>query len=134
MKRRCLNANGKNPTYAQVELRMTQDEWLAWAIPRYEAFDREFPGESPNAGRQDDCGHYEIGNIRIIPHRQNRAEQGEACRAKNGIKRCSRCKQTKSTAAFGYKLASSDGLDYWCRQCKSEQWISYRSRSNGPGS
>ena len=71
---RCGNADGNNPAYAAVELRMTMEQWLAWAVPRYEDFIREYPEERPNVSRRNDVGHYELGNIEITTLEQNRAQ------------------------------------------------------------
>src|SRR6266700_2834582 len=75
MKARCLNANGKHPTYTDVELRMTLEEWLEWAVPKYEQFIIAHPGISPSAARKGDAGHYEVGNIEVISNIENRAQQ-----------------------------------------------------------
>jgi hypothetical protein len=72
---RCLNKNGKNPSYAHVELRITKEEWLAWAVPKYEEFNQNHPNESPNVARIGDKGHYEIGNIELVTAKKNRESQ-----------------------------------------------------------
>lgn len=124
---RCGNANGKNPSYRYVELRMTLSEWLEWALPHYEEFSRLHPNESPNAARFEDAGHYELGNVRIISFRENRAERRHQCRAVNGSKLCSRCFEIKSVDNFSLRSVTTDGLDYWCRDCKKEN---HRIRSS----
>ena len=78
---RCRNANGKNPSYANVELRMTLAEWLAWAVPEYERFLSTVHDLTPCAARKGDVGHYEIGNVEIISQVQNRAQQRSYARA-----------------------------------------------------
>lgn len=83
MKIRCLNANGKNPTYAKVELRMTLSEFIAWALPRYAKFIAEHPNESPCTARFGDRGHYEISNIKVISVADNRKETVRPSPAKN---------------------------------------------------
>ena len=69
---RCGNANGKNPSYTDVELRMTLEEWLNWAIPKYEKFITDYPDTSPNVSRFGDQGHYEVDNIEITSFKVNR--------------------------------------------------------------
>lgn len=126
MMRRCRNANGKNPTYANIELRMTLDEWLAWSVPKYETFIAEHPHESPNAARVGDAGHYEIGNIEIIPHLLNRASQSMPRVARpDGMKTCSRCEKDKPVSQFSKRAGNFDGLNYWCRECMAG---AYRNR------
>ena len=119
MKKRCLNANGRSPAYAKVELRMTLKEWLAWATPRYLAFNKKYPKASPNASRIGDTGHYEIGNIQILPQKRNREVQNYRCRRVANEKLCTRCQQVLSANAFTRKSSAHDGLDYWCRACKN---------------
>ena len=75
MQQRCLNANGKSQSYADVELRMSLDEFVKWALPHYERFIAEHPDESPCVSRHGDKGHYEIGNIDIISMSENRRRQ-----------------------------------------------------------
>ena len=118
---RCQNKNGKSPSYANVELRMTWEEWLDWSVPQYELFDMEHPGEIPNAARNGDKGHYEIGNIRIIPVSENQAEQ--ACRGigqvrPDGTKRCSICKEVKDTDYFCKNKSRLDGFHTNCKECQ----------------
>lgn len=119
---RCKDAKGKNPTYANVELRMTLAAWLEWSIPRYEEFFRHHPNLSPNAARFADAGHYEIGNIHIVSQQENLAERTHRCRAAGGTKLCSRCFEVKSVGEFNLRLATTDGYDYWCRGCKKEHY------------
>lgn len=119
---RCLNANGNNPAYSDVELRMTKEEWLTWAVPQYEDFMIQFPNTTPNASRFNDDGHYEINNIHIIPQKDNRNEMKFDCQAVDGIKICSRCGVDKPISKFNKKRSAADGLDYWCRTCKKDEY------------
>jgi hypothetical protein len=83
---RCGNANGKNPSYEKAEVRMTLKEWLDWAIPEYERCILMYPNESPSVSRLNDCGHYEIGNIEIIPMFLNRKQQKCSFRGNQHVK------------------------------------------------
>ncbi len=78
MRARCGNPDGKNPAYAEVELRMTMEEWIAWAVPEYERFDEEHPGAKPSVSRNGDEGHYELGNIELLTLQENRARMKSA--------------------------------------------------------
>jgi hypothetical protein len=75
MGKRCGNANGKNPVYVNVELRMTMKQFLSWAVPRYVRFIKKHPDWSPVCARKGDRGHYEIGNIEIISAAENSRRQ-----------------------------------------------------------
>lgn len=138
MRRRALNACGNEPSYANVELRMTLDQWLGWAVPEYERFTAANPDASPNAARKGDLGHYEIGNIEIVSAAANRAALGAAKRLQpSGLKLCTRCEAVKPAADFSRKAAAADGLSYWCRSCKSavhKRWRRMRARDGAvPG-
>jgi len=117
MLKRCLNANGKNPTYSCVELRMTLEEFLEWSLPRYAEFISEFPNTVPNVARYNDKGHYEIGNIEIISRLENQ-QQTTYKAAIEGYKTCSKCNINKSIDSFVKHKGKPDGLSYECRECK----------------
>jgi len=120
MQARCLNKNGKNPTYADVELRVTLDVWLSWAIPEYERFQREHPGATPNVSRIGDKGHYELGNIRLLTVSENCREQegrGEYSRKEDGTKKCSCCKIIQGSEQFRKNRSRHDGLGAQCKTC-----------------
>ena len=120
MKARCLNRNGKNPTYAKVELRMTLEEWLSWAIPEYERFQNDHPGEIPNISRLGDKGHYELGNVRLLTVSENCHEQEgnrEYSLKEDGTKKCSCCKQVQPADQFRKNRSRYDGLGAQCKTC-----------------
>jgi len=68
---RALNARGDLPSYAKVEVRMTEDEFLSWAIPRYQQWMSLHPGITPSINRIDPNGHYEISNINMVSWYEN---------------------------------------------------------------
>jgi hypothetical protein len=118
---RCENKNGKSPSYVNVQLKMTWEEWLEWAVPQYELFDKEHPGEMPNAARNGDIGHYELGNIRVVSCSENQAEQsrrGIAQARPDGTKRCSICKDIKDIEEFSKNKSRPDGLHSNCKECQ----------------
>lgn len=115
---RCGDPKGINPTYAGVELRMTLEDWLTWAIPQYEHFIAVHPGMSPSAARNGDVGHYEIGNIEIVSTIDNRAQQAMPGQLRSdGTKRCSRCKEVKGASCFSKNKSMRDGLAHSCKPC-----------------
>ena len=65
MKRRCVGgkAHEQHPSYAGVHLRMGREEWIAWALPKYEKFMLENPELVPCVARRGDTGDYCFGNI-----------------------------------------------------------------------
>lgn len=94
-------------------------EWLIWSLPKYRRFIKRYPHEIPNAARIGDSGHYEIGNIKIISQRQNRAEQAERASLRpNGMKACRKCKVVKVLSEFGVRSNVRDGRQARCKQCR----------------
>lgn len=57
--------------YKGIEVKMSQQEFKKWAIPRIDAFMIQQPNETPSLDRIDPTGHYEINNLRIISKRFN---------------------------------------------------------------
>jgi hypothetical protein len=120
MGHRCLNKNGKNPSYSNVELRMTLEEWLTWAVPEYARFDSDHHGEMPNISRFMDKGHYEIGNLRIGTRRENQEEFNKhsiGTVKPDGTKECSACTKILPTKMFNKRKSTLSGFDYNCKSC-----------------
>lgn len=122
MKRRCVGgkAHDQHPAYADVNLRMTLEEWLEWAVPRYEKFIKEYPDTSPAAARKGDLGDYQIGNIEIISHSQNALDKKTLLHIRpDGTKMCCRCRVTKPLSDFSKNKWRKNGLNHNCRSCCS---------------
>ena len=117
MQARCLNKNGKNPSYAEVELRMTREDWLKWAVPEYTKFQVEHPDDTPNAARIGDMGHYELGNVRVVSRAENCAETRICGIRQDGTKRCSGCKEPRPVGEFNKNRGRWDGLSSHCKKC-----------------
>ena len=105
MLRRC----GKEEGYKDVELRITKEAWLIWALPKYESFQKKRPNATPNIARKNDSGHYEIGNIELVSRKQNRKDQKNPKTWQHGTLagyrycKCDLCKQVKSAYMLTYK-------------------------------
>lgn len=118
MVRRCLNRDGRSPTYDGVELRMTRAAFIAWSIPRYKRFAVQHPDCIPNIARKNDSGHYEIGNIRLVTISDNRVEQTLRSRVGvDGCKACSTCRTRKHSSEFNKNRSRPDGIASQCRIC-----------------
>lgn len=46
-------------------------------------------------------------------------------KAKNGMKKCSTCSETKSVSEFHKKKKNADGLKYCCKKCLKEKQATY---------
>src|SRR6266508_2864785 len=62
---------GYSRCYLNVEVLMSREEFMAWAIPEYERWFLEHPGVTPSVDRIDNARHYEAGNLRLIPRVEN---------------------------------------------------------------
>jgi hypothetical protein len=67
---RALNRGKYWPTYAYVEIRMTREDFINWALPYYEEFMAKFK-QTPVVDRIDSTGHYELKNLQIISKSEN---------------------------------------------------------------
>lgn len=79
--------------YKNVEVRMTRDEFMSWAVPEYEKWLSEHPDLTPSVDRIDSVGHYEIGNLRLIEVQKNRrrAKHFVNDNAPEGMRWCKQC-------------------------------------------
>lgn len=63
----------KDNSYKQVKVLMTREQFLAWAIPRYEAW-LNTEGTA-SIDRIDTNGHYELTNIQMISMKENNSKK-----------------------------------------------------------
>lgn len=117
IRQRVGNANGKNPSYASVELRMTQEAFLQWVIPAYKRFIARYPLLIPSIDRCDTTGHYEIGNLRILALGDNAmlATNKRNVHAPEGMAWCTKCKAYLPRSSFHKNRAQSHGLQHTCK-------------------
>lgn len=117
------NSNGKNPSYAAVELRMTKEEFIEWVIPKYAEFLAQHPGESPSIDRIDPNGHYEISNLRVIPLAENcrLSPQKHNLHAPEGQAWRTACKAYKSRSEFYKNRCQPHGLQHRCKLCVKQR-------------
>jgi hypothetical protein len=120
---RIRNANGKNPTYADTELRMTKDEFLAWAVPEYTRWLTEHPDKRPSVDRVRSDGHYELGNLRLLEWGENarQSRKNHNVHAPEGAAWCSRCKQYLQRTAFHKASHQPHGLSHTCATCTAQR-------------
>lgn len=110
--------------YVGIEIRLTRDEFLAWAGEEYAKWMAAHPGEPPSLDRIDSRGHYEIGNLQVISRAENsrksRSNRHLAEGIEAGKKRCGRCQVIKDFSEFrrhAPRSRGSFGLFGWCRKC-----------------
>jgi len=114
---RAENKNGKCPTYANVKVLMTREEWLEWAVPEYEKAMKKWPNERISVNRLDQ--HYEIGKLEIIPHRENVIQKpsNKNVHAPDGMAWCGRCKAYLDTKDFHKCKTYAKGVYCYCINC-----------------
>lgn len=68
-----LDRAGIHPNYVNVEVRFTKAEFYAWISFQWPAISEMLKEKKePSIDRIDPQGHYEFGNMRIIPLQENR--------------------------------------------------------------
>jgi hypothetical protein len=109
------------PAYRGVEVRMTRSEFLLWAVPAYERWMREYPGDTPSLDRERPEGHYELGNLRIIARGENArlARNHPNVHAPAGMAWCHQCSQYLPTLSFQKCRSAFNGLQRRCRECQN---------------
>ena len=101
---------------------MGRADFIAWAVPAYKEWFRDYPGVTPSVDRINPDGHYEIGNLRLIPVGQNRrsARHFIADVAPEGTKWCPQCHAFLEHGKF-YRIKNLNfnrlGLSGWCKKC-----------------
>lgn len=130
---RANNAEGTRPTYADVQLRMTREEFFSWVVPLLEQWYQTHPNVVPTLDRINNAGHYELGNLRIVSGKENTHWRGsnKNVHAPTGTAWCRVCKQYLPTERFSKDKHSSHGLQHMCKDCTSKnhtkgkyRWIS----------
>lgn len=118
IKERVLNANGKQPSYANTELRMTREEFIEWYVQAIQSYE----GEYPSLDRINNDGHYEISNLQII-HRSENSRKRSNCynlNAPEGLAWCSGlCKTYKPLDEFPLNRNRPNGRNSLCKNCAS---------------
>lgn len=115
---------------------MTMEEWLNWAVSKYEKFLIENPNEQPSVSRYKDIGHYEIGNLEIISFSKNRIGQKNSLLLKeDGTKLCGRCKLVlKADSNFWKDKTRPDGFRKWCKECVTKHRLERKGNRGVIGS
>lgn len=120
----------KTQCYKGIEIRMTREEFVAWAIPAYERWFKEHGepkdiGDVPSVDRIKPEGHYEIGNLRLLTVRDNaKLARTVNTNAPDGTKWCPACSQFVKHAEFYKSNNRSAGplkLSIHCKTCDNSR-------------
>lgn len=123
IKARAGNADGKHPAYADVELRMTRQEFVDWFIAEASQWNATYPGVKPTVDRRDSRGHYELGNLQLASLSDNSRRQRwrPNLDAPDGMLWCGRCRQHKPREAFAKCARIWTGRQSHCKACNREE-------------
>lgn len=129
---------GHRKCYRNVEVRMTRAEFIAWAVPQYEAWFREHPAVTPSVDRIRSTGHYELGNLQLIPVAENRLKNSRHKNkfAPEGTHWCCRCQSYLSNSDFysstAWVTASNPlGLSGYCKKCQCKKcYAAFKKRKS----
>ncbi len=115
---------GHRQCYAGVEVRMTREEFVAWATPRYKEWFAAHPGTTPSIDRIDPAKHYELGNLQLIAVEANRYKNSRHrnLTAPPGTRWCCQCQAYQAEGEF-YRVPSyvkpgnPEGFVCYCKSC-----------------
>lgn len=115
----------RQPEYAGIEVRMTRDEFVAWAIPEYASYLSAGHSQRPSVDRIDPTLHYSIDNIRIIGLTDNvrRARRNKNVLAPEGQCWCSHCKRYLDKGDFGKNRKQWNGINTICKACRISKTV-----------
>lgn len=135
IKDRCKCGKG---SYASVQLKMSKEQFLNWAVPEYTKWILQNPGKKPSIDRINSDGHYELGNVQIIEVQENRRKSKRFVNdnAPEGTKWCPKCKKFVSVEFFSRGKPNAhqpDGLGLGCRPCISKSNREYGLRRIAEG-
>lgn len=116
--------------YYHVQIRMTRDEFLAWAVPRFERWMSEHPDITPSIDRKDPRGHYELSNLRLLSLAENcrQATRNKNIYAPSGMGWCGSCKAYYPLSRFHRDKNSPNGRTGRCKDCVRNYQMEYYSR------
>jgi hypothetical protein len=112
----------RQSSYAGVEVRMTRDKFISWAIQAYTAFQLANPNDQPSLDRIDPTGHYELGNLRVLSRGDNArlASNHPNVHAPSGMAWCCGCKAYLPESAFWREASAYNGLQGRCKPCTNK--------------
>ena len=105
----------KNKNYQHIKVLVGKEEFISWFMPL------DFVGCSVD--RKDNAGHYELGNMQVIPLTSNISKAHLQIR--NGMRKCYSCKTEKILSDFVQDLRISVGVSTICKACESVRKNTY---------
>ncbi len=114
------NRSGADPTYAFVDVSITQEEFMTWATSAFGVWMEANPGKVPSVNRIDDNQGYAAGNLEIIEYCENSRlrPQNKNVHAPEGMAWCSGCQQYLDRSCFRATSDRTNSLVCHCRPCE----------------
>lgn len=103
----------RRSSYKDIKVRITRGEFLDWVIPLLESWN--WSNGIPSVDRINSKGHYELGNMQIIPWSENSVKDSKNNRAPRGTRWCNKCGKYIAVSLFGPNKAQPSGLAIYCR-------------------
>lgn len=133
LSRRANNRIGTRPTYTDVDVRLTRQEFMSWAIPELEKWIITHSLHSATVDRKDTRGHYELSNIQILSKSDNsrKLERNKNVVAPDGYAWCGGCKSYLTINNFYHNSNNTHtGTSFHCKQHSKEYMKRYRKTTS----
>jgi len=134
LNRRANNRSGEHPSYKNISVKMTRDEFISWAIPVLADWYNKTPNVTPTLDRINSHGDYEIGNIRLLTAEQNTnlRPNNHNVHAPKNKSWCGICKQYLNINLFYKDKRRYDGLSVRCKDCHSKKFSKNKYKKSTP--
>lgn len=133
--KRANNRNGSNPTYVHVNVGISREAFMAWAIQAFTTWIDANPNGIPSVNRIIDTVGYVVENLEVISAGDNSQQRpfNRNVHAPLGLAWCARCKEYLPRSKFRVSLTRAHGLEHHCKTCSREYHRiyarEYRSRN-----
>ena len=130
MQRRALNASGCHPTYANVSLLVTREEFYSWSVPEFKIWMKKHPDEIGTIDRILD-GNYVLGNLQILTQGENtrKRSNNKNIHAPRDSAWCGLCRRYRKKSNFHRDRSKPNGLNSTCKRCARELFLERRKRT-----
>lgn len=133
---RVENKRGDLPTYQNIKLYITKDEFLNWVIPKLENWKYPLVGtkNSPTIDRINTSGHYELANLQLITKTENTLKRdcNKNVHAPEGKAWCGKCKEYLYKKHFQKNKRTFTGVNLICKFCSNKKYHFFNKRENNP--
>lgn len=128
MIRRVENRIGNRPTYKNIKLKISKEEFKEWYIEAMESWEKSNPNQCGSIDRIDNLGDYSLDNLQILELGKNsqKRQMNKNYFATKYVLWCSRCGSYRAKRLFHRNRSSATGRDWLCKQHKRESNNKFR--------